>query len=179
MTGYHFVIAKLIAQSLIETLQQDDFFNIVKFNSKAELIIPCIQQLSQATSYNKNAFKAAITELPDPTGIADFPAALEKSFQLLKESSRSELTSSGCTKIIMLISDGIDSDVRISKILEQYNGDKEVVIFSYKIGEQMSGEMKDIACSNGGNYYEFPTVGKFTNTQIILQVYSHERYIYG
>ena len=63
----------------------------------------------------------------------------------------------------MLISDGIDYDERTAEILEEYNGDKNVVIFSYVVGqagEEASAEMKDIACQSGGECYKFPTVGK-------------------
>jgi len=63
----------------------------------------------------------------------------------------------------MLISDGIDYDERTAEILEEYNGDKNVVIFSYIVGqpdEEASAEMKDIACQNGGEFYRFPTVGE-------------------
>lgn len=168
MTGYHFIIAKLVVQSIIDTLQQDDFFNVIWFNSETQLVIPCMEYLTQATSYNKNSFKSAITELPTPKGIANFPAALKEAFKLIKRSSRSDTTSSKCTKTIMIISDGIDADDEIHDILAEYNGDKHVIIFSYIIGEELnketSGEMKEIACDNGGDYYKFPTVGKYTLT---------------
>ena len=165
MIGNHFIISKLIVQSLIDTLQQDDFFNVLYFNEFTDFLIPCLNQtLAQATSYYKNQFKQAVTKLHQPKGTSDFPQALRTAFQLLEKTSNRVTSSSNCTKTIMLISDGIDYEDRTTEILAEYNGDKHVVLFSYIVGqasEENSAEMKDLACQNGGEFYDFPTVGTF------------------
>ena len=39
MTGSHFTLAKLVVQSLIDTLQQDDFFNVLYFNKDTKYVL--------------------------------------------------------------------------------------------------------------------------------------------
>jgi len=88
MTGTHFTISKLIVQSLIDTLQQDDFFNVLYFNTDTQFLIPCLNNtLAQATSYYKNQFKQAVTRLSSPKSIADFPQGLRNAFKLVEQAS--------------------------------------------------------------------------------------------
>ncbi|XP_066912341.1 voltage-dependent calcium channel subunit alpha-2/delta-3-like isoform X3 [Clytia hemisphaerica] len=164
MTGAHFKISKLIVQSLLDTLQQDDFFNVLYFNQATGFLIDCLNDtLAQATSYNKNQFKQAVTRLQSPKSVANFPTALKKAFRLInKVSTHRATSSSSCNKVIMLISDGIDFDEHTHEILDDENAEKEVVIFSYIVGQSTDegrAEMKDIACQSGGEHYDFPTVG--------------------
>ena len=86
MTGAHFKISKLIVQSLLDTLQQDDFFNVLYFNQETGFLIDCLNDtLAQATSYNKNQFKQAVTRLQSPKSVANFPTALKKAFRLINK----------------------------------------------------------------------------------------------
>ena len=58
MTGNHFDIAKVTIKSLIDTLQQNDFFHIIySSKDKVNLINSCPEKLLQATSQNKDAGK--------------------------------------------------------------------------------------------------------------------------
>ena len=180
MTGSHFTIAKILVQSLIDTLQQDDFFNILFFNEKTWYLIECFNgTLAQATSYYKNQFKQAVTKLSAPTSISNFPIALRKTFELINsDASSRDSTSSNCNKVIMLISDGIDYEKETHEILEELNNDQGVVIFSYIVGqasEERSAEMRDIACQSGGNFYNFVTVGKVNRYLFILTILSISR----
>ena len=108
MTGTHLTIAKLVVSSLINTLQQDDYFNVISFNTEGvRYLIPCLRNLSEATTANKNFFKNVVDQLSHPTGEADFPQALEVAFQTLKRGALEPLMTSNCTKVIMVVSDGI------------------------------------------------------------------------
>ena len=162
MTGNNFNIAKLTAKSLIDTLQQDDFFNVVTFRKATKFLIPCVTDLKQSSTKNKNTFKSAVDNLPSPNGVSDVRFAVKHAFDVLKFNNINKMTSSKCTKVLLLISDGIETLAdSVLKDIEVLNEDKEVVIFSYIIGFSKNKDiMKDIACRNGGESYEFPTVGK-------------------
>jgi len=159
MTGSHLTIAKLVVSSLLNTLQQDDYFNVISFNTDVDYLIPCIHNLSEATTANKRAYKNAIDEKEGPTGEADFPKALRTAFQILDRGALNPLATSGCSKVIMVISDGVIYDDRIEEVLAQYNGDRGVIIFSFIVGLKPDPELKEVACSNGGSYYHIQTLG--------------------
>ncbi|XP_066919359.1 voltage-dependent calcium channel subunit alpha-2/delta-3-like [Clytia hemisphaerica] len=159
MTGTHLTIAKLVVSSLINTLQQDDYFNVISFNSDVDYLIPCLQNLSEATTSNKQAFKDIVDQLDQPTGMADFPNALQTAFEILNRGATEPLATSNCTKVMMIVSDGVTYDDRTEEVLARYNGDKNVVIFSFIVGFTTDMELMDVACANGGDYYRIQTVG--------------------
>ena len=107
MTGIHLTIAKLVVSSLINTLQQDDYFNVISFNTEGvRYLIPCLRNLSEATTANKKSFKDIVDQLSKPTGEADFPKALETAFKTLERGALEPLATSNCSKVIMIVSDG-------------------------------------------------------------------------
>lgn len=164
MTGKHFAIAKLITRALIDTFQQNDFFNVVLFNDNVRLIIPCIEILLQATTRNKAAVIDMVDDLPEPAGQSRSAAGFAKTFDVLNKSSGNNSTSSACTQMIILVSDGIENSVEVDQVLAIDNVNKRVVIFSYIIGQSNQHAMKKIACGNGGEFYEFPTLGIYLVT---------------
>ena len=50
-------IAKIAISSLIDTLQENDYFNVITINTEVKYIVPCIKYLIQATKENKEMMK--------------------------------------------------------------------------------------------------------------------------
>ncbi|XP_057293419.1 voltage-dependent calcium channel subunit alpha-2/delta-3-like [Hydractinia symbiolongicarpus] len=170
MTGINFNIAKLTVKSLIDTLQQDDFFNVITFGAETNFIIPCLSNLTQATTRNKDLIKTAVDNLPFPNGESDIKLTLNNALNILKKDSNNNLISSSCTKILLLVSDGVEEDDTIHELLHELNQEEEVSLFAFQIGPNKNkGEMRRLACRHGGEYYEFPTVGNVWNRVLKYQ----------
>ena len=101
-----------------------------------------------------------VDQLSKPTGVANFPGALESAFQILERSAMEPLATSNCTKVIMIVSDGLMHDEKTQRVLSEYNADGNVLIFSFMVGFNDDPELKTVACSNGGHFYHIQTVGK-------------------
>lgn len=58
----------------------------------------------------------------------------------------------------MIITDGHADNV--DAVFAEYNSDKRVRVFSFKIGRDMANpkEIKDLACKNNGEYYHVVTL---------------------
>lgn len=162
MTGMNLNIAKFLTRALISNFQPDDFFNVLLFNQETSYLFPDIHSLKQATSFYKTAFINAVNELENTKLECNVSQALKMGFETIANTSES----SNCTKVIMLISDGIDSNPNIQRDLERYNRDKNVVIFSYIIGNKDDVVMKDIACSNNGQSFQVAAMGRFFSNLI-------------
>lgn len=80
---------------------------------------------------------------------------LELAFNLFNDTS---LTRCGCNKMLMIITDGQEDDV--DPIFQKYNSDKNLRVFSFKIGRDMNDliEIKKLACDNKGEYYHVMTL---------------------
>jgi len=160
MSGTNSKIATAAITTIIESLQENDFFNIVSFNTNANVVNSCYNNLVQASKSNREQILGKMRTLPNPNGYANGMKALEKAYQLLKEAGKSELTSSGCHKVIFLLSDEIEDFQDMKKIIEKY-ADMKVRIFSYQIGRRQKNReaMNYIACKTLGKFYKLETIG--------------------
>ncbi|XP_072290553.1 voltage-dependent calcium channel subunit alpha-2/delta-1-like [Eucyclogobius newberryi] len=85
--------------------------------------------------------------------------------------STTNVTRANCNKIIMLFTDG--GEERAQAILEKYNADKKVRIFTFSVGQHNYDKrpIQWMACSNKGYFYEIPSIGAIRiNTQEYLDV---------
>lgn len=110
--------------------------------------------LHKANLGNIRELKEGI-ELAKTVGIANFSAALTKSFEVL-EQFKVEQRGAQCNQAIMIVSDG--APLNYQEIFELYNWQnlpfKPVRVFSYLIGKEVA-DVKDIkwmACNNQGYY---------------------------
>eukprot|EP00112_Aurelia_sp_Birch-Aquarium-sp1_P026906 Seg985.2_Seg985.3 transcript_id=Seg985.2_Seg985.3/GoldUCD/mRNA.D3Y31 product="Voltage-dependent calcium channel subunit alpha-2/delta-3" pseudo=true protein_id=Seg985.2_Seg985.3/GoldUCD/D3Y31 len=160
MVGTNFNIATAAANIIVESLQENDFFNIVHFNSNAKVVNECHPKLVQATKSNREALRNSMFKLENPSGFANGGKALEMAYNLLKEAGRSELTSSGCHQVIFLLSDEIEDFQGTKKVIEHHK-DMKVRIFGYKIGRghKKSDALKYISCKTLGMFYQLETIG--------------------
>ncbi|XP_030631687.1 voltage-dependent calcium channel subunit alpha-2/delta-1a [Chanos chanos] len=161
---------KLIRTSVItmlETLSDDDYVNVVQFNEEANTAT-CFQNLVQANVRNKKALKEAVENIT-AKGITNYKGGFEMAFQQLAVQNVSR---ANCNKIIMLFTDG--GEERASEIFARYNsGKQQVRIFTFSVGQHNYDKVpiQWMACTNKGYYYEIPSIGAIRiNTQEYLDV---------
>uniref|UniRef100_A0A4W5QAT4 VWFA domain-containing protein n=1 Tax=Hucho hucho TaxID=62062 RepID=A0A4W5QAT4_9TELE len=157
---------KLIRTSvgeMLETLSDDDYVNVVYFNTRVNNTA-CFDHLVQANVRNKKILKDAVQNI-SAKGITNYTKGFEFSFEQLYA------VRANCNKIIMLFTDG--GEERASAILQKYNADKKVRIFTFSVGQHNydKGPVQWMACANKGYFYEIPSIGAIRiNTQEYLDV---------
>ncbi|KAK2145366.1 hypothetical protein LSH36_683g02013 [Paralvinella palmiformis] len=84
MKGLRMEIAKATVEKILETLSDDDFFNVIKFSMTPEYVDDCFNgTLVQANADNKKRVKEALGNIRT-TEIAQFDKALIEAFDLLQ-----------------------------------------------------------------------------------------------
>ena len=108
----------------------------------------------QAGKDNKSKFKEKLQNILT-TSQAKLAEPLKKAFMLFNNTN---LSRSNCNKMIMIITDGHSDDV--SSLFNEYNAEKRVRVFSFKIGRDMTDPaiIKSLACNNNGEYYHVSTL---------------------
>ncbi|KAM6960583.1 voltage-dependent calcium channel subunit alpha-2/delta-1 [Aplochiton taeniatus] len=160
---------KLIRTSvceMLETLSDDDYVNVVYFNTRVNRTA-CFDHLVQANVRNKKILKDAVQNI-SAKGITNYTKGFEFAFEQL---SAANVSRANCNKIIMLFTDG--GEERAQAILEKYNSDKKVRIFTFSVGQHNydKGPIQWMACANKGYFYEIPSIGAIRiNTQEYLDV---------
>ncbi|XP_064418033.1 voltage-dependent calcium channel subunit alpha-2/delta-4 [Latimeria chalumnae] len=158
MKGLRMTIAKHTVNTILDTLGENDFVNIIAYNDYVHYIEPCFKgTLVQADRDNREHFKQLVDEL-HAKGVGTVSNALIEAFTLLsqfKEDGQGSL----CNQAIMLITDGAVEDYE--PVFEQYNWpDRKVRAFTYLIGREVTfaANVKWIACNNKGYYTQISTL---------------------
>ncbi|KAM6171830.1 voltage-dependent calcium channel subunit alpha-2/delta-4 [Erethizon dorsatum] len=158
MKGLRMAIAKHTITTILDTLGENDFVNIIAYNDYVHYIEPCFKGiLVQADRDNREHFKQLVDELV-VKGVGVVDQALNEAFQILKqfqEAGRGSL----CNQAIMLITDGAVEDYE--PVFEKYNWpDRKVRVFTYLIGREVTfaDRLKWIACNNKGYYTQISTL---------------------
>ncbi|XP_075066839.1 voltage-dependent calcium channel subunit alpha-2/delta-4 isoform X8 [Mixophyes fleayi] len=158
MKGLRMTIAKHTINTLLDTLGENDFVNIIAYNDYVHYIEPCFRGiLVQADRDNREHFKQLVDEL-QAKGVGTVSKALIEAFKILKE-FREAGQGGLCNQAIMLITDGAVEEYE--PVFEKYNWpDKKVRIFTYLIGREVTfaDNVKWIACSNKGYYTQISTL---------------------
>nr|XP_017513594.2 voltage-dependent calcium channel subunit alpha-2/delta-4 [Manis javanica] len=158
MKGLRMAIAKHTISTILDTLGENDFVNIIAYNDYIHYIEPCFKGiLVQANRDNREHFKQLVDELMvKGTGVVS--RALTEAFGVLKQFQEAK-QGSLCNQAIMLISDGAVDDYE--PVFEKYNWpDRKVRVFTYLIGREVTfaDRMRWIACSNKGYYTQISTL---------------------
>jgi len=171
MKGLSMEIARETVKKIIETLSDDDYFNIIKFADVPSYVEPCLNgTMVQATPANKQVFTRALEKL-STENMARHDLAIEEAFDLIRimnESGRG----SQCNRAIMVITDGAPPS-HYNELFAKYNSPgREVRIFTYLIGRESSSidQMKSVACSNRGY---FSQIGSVADIHEHIQDYVH------
>ncbi|XP_060899056.1 voltage-dependent calcium channel subunit alpha-2/delta-2a isoform X2 [Labrus mixtus] len=169
VSGLTLKLMKTSVIEMLDTLSDDDYVNVARFNEKADAVVPCFRTLVQANVRNKKIFKDAVMHM-QAKGTTDYKSGFTFAFeQLLNESSAPR---ANCNKMIMMFTDG--GEDRAQDIFEKYNWpNKTVRVFTFSVGQHNYDvtPLQWIACANKGYYFEIPSIGAIRiNTQEYLDV---------
>ncbi|KAM4618751.1 voltage-dependent calcium channel subunit alpha-2/delta-1 [Polymixia lowei] len=166
VSGLTLKLIRTSVSEMLETLSDDDYVNVVYFNTRVKKTA-CFDHLVQANVRNKKLLKDAVQNIT-AKGITNYTKGFEFAFEQL---SVTNVSRANCNKIIMLFTDG--GEERAQAILEKYNADKKVRIFTFSVGQHNydKGPIQWMACANKGYFYEIPSIGAIRiNTQEYLDV---------
>lgn len=178
MKGLRLTIAKQTVSSILDTLGDDDFFNIIAYNEELQYVEPCLNgTLVQADRNNKEHFREHLDKL-FAKGIGMLDIALNEAFDLLSDFNHTG-EGSICSQAIMLITDGaVDT---YDTIFEKFNWpDRKVRMFTYLIGREaaFADNLKWMACANKGFYTQISTLADVQeNVMEYLHVLSRPKVI--
>eukprot|EP00752_Nemacystus_decipiens_P012745 g11286.t1 len=161
-----FILAKDAVQTVLGTMNEHTFVNIVLFESEAK-VITSDGVLVPASDENTDMLLGLLAEV-EPRRSTNFEAAMTTTFNLLEESQAlGESASSGCTTAILLLTDGTiteglghDDPSKISTLVKTLNADIEAQIFTFALGPEADAvTLKTIACGSDGISQSIPDGG--------------------
>ncbi|XP_073809039.1 voltage-dependent calcium channel subunit alpha-2/delta-2a isoform X2 [Danio rerio] len=169
VSGLTLKLMKTSVIEMLDTLSDDDYVNVARFNEKAYAVVPCFTTLVQANIKNKKIFKEAVMNM-QAKGTTDYKTGFQFAFdQLLNDTSAPR---ANCNKMIMMFTDG--GEDRAQDIFEKYNWPNRTVrVFTFSVGQHNYDvtPLQWIACFNKGYYFEIPSIGAIRiNTQEYLDV---------
>uniref|UniRef100_A0A8C1PV62 Calcium channel, voltage-dependent, alpha 2/delta subunit 2b n=1 Tax=Cyprinus carpio TaxID=7962 RepID=A0A8C1PV62_CYPCA len=168
VSGLTLKLIKASVMEMLDTLSDDDYVNVARFNEKAEAVVPCFKHLVQANVRNKKIFKEAVQQM-QAKGTTDYKSGFHFAFNQLLNTN---VPRANCNKIIMLFTDG--GEDRAQDIFEQYNWpNKTVRVFTFSVGQHNYDvtPLQWIACANKGYYFEIRSICAIRiNTQEYLDV---------
>ncbi|XP_011876381.1 PREDICTED: voltage-dependent calcium channel subunit alpha-2/delta-4 isoform X2 [Vollenhovia emeryi] len=172
MTGMGKTIAKTTVSSILDTLSNNDFVTLLKYNNETTDLVPCFKDmLIQATPENIDTFKKSMDNIGKGDEVADFPRAFNKAFSLLKtyRDIRGCDADSQCNQLIMLITDGVPEGRlgnELKEVFKKWNWQENgtyvpVRVFTYLIGKEVT-KMDELqwmvrSCLNHGDYKHVQT----------------------
>nr|XP_046210767.1 voltage-dependent calcium channel subunit alpha-2/delta-4-like isoform X1 [Oncorhynchus gorbuscha] len=158
MKGLKMTIAKHTINTILDTLGENDFVNVIAYTDYVRYVEPCFQgTLVQADLDNREHFKVLVDDL-HVKGEGKVAKAMKESFKILNEAA-TKGQGSLCNQAIMLITDGAMEDFK--DVFEEFNWpDRRVRLFTYLIGREMTfaDNTKWIACNNKGYYTHISTL---------------------
>ncbi|XP_073803266.1 voltage-dependent calcium channel subunit alpha-2/delta-4 isoform X2 [Danio rerio] len=158
MKGLRLTIAKHTINTILDTLGENDFVNVIAYSDYVQYVEPCFKgTLVQADLDNREHFKLLVQEL-QVKGEGKVKKAMKESFKILNEAA-AEGRGSLCNQAIMLITDGAMEDFQ--QVFEEFNWpDRKVRVFTYLIGRELTfaSNVKWIACNNKGYYTHISTL---------------------
>ncbi|XP_060893106.1 voltage-dependent calcium channel subunit alpha-2/delta-4-like [Labrus mixtus] len=158
MKGLKMTIAKHTINTILDTLGENDFVNVIAYTDYVRYVEPCFRgTLVQADLDNREHFKLLVEDL-HVKGEAKIKHAMKEAFKILNE-ARVNGQGSMCNQAIMLITDGAMED--FESVFEEFNWpERRVRVFTYLIGREMTfaQNTKWIACNNKGYYTHISTL---------------------
>ncbi|XP_034022354.1 voltage-dependent calcium channel subunit alpha-2/delta-2-like isoform X3 [Thalassophryne amazonica] len=169
VSGLTLKLIKASVMEMLDTLSDDDYVNVARFNEKAEAVVPCFKHLVQANVHNKKIFKEAVQQM-QAKGTTDYKSGFHFAFNQLL--NKTNVPRANCNKIIMLFTDG--GEDRAQEVFMQYNWpNKTVRVFTFSVGQHNYDvtPLQWIACTNKGYYFEIRSICAIRiNTQEYLDV---------
>uniref|UniRef100_A0A3P8UK46 Calcium channel, voltage dependent, alpha2/delta subunit 3 n=1 Tax=Cynoglossus semilaevis TaxID=244447 RepID=A0A3P8UK46_CYNSE len=126
MKGLRLTIARQTVSSILDTLGDDDFFNIIAYNQEIHYVEPCLNgTLVRADRTNKDHFREHLDKL-FAKGIGLLGDALTEAFTILNNFNQTG-HGSICSQAIMLVTDGATE--MYDDVFERYNWPERKVRF--------------------------------------------------
>ncbi|KAK6994362.1 Voltage-dependent calcium channel subunit alpha-2/delta-2 [Biomphalaria glabrata] len=163
--GQSLQLMKNAVKSILDTLGENDFVNIIAFGEKPEFVSTCFNHTAfvQANFRNKKRLEKDV-DLIKASGQADFSKAIQFAFEKFQEFNNATDPSlnigANCNKVIMLLTDG-GTDTAES-VFEKYNWpEKSVRVFTYAVGPTPNPvhAIRWMACANRGFFSQIPAMG--------------------
>uniref|UniRef100_A0A671YMH1 Calcium channel, voltage dependent, alpha2/delta subunit 3 n=1 Tax=Sparus aurata TaxID=8175 RepID=A0A671YMH1_SPAAU len=178
MKGLRLTIARQTVSSILDTLGDDDFFNIIAYNQEIHYVEPCLNgTLVRADRTNKDHFREHLDKL-FAKGIGLLGEALAEAFTILSDFNQTG-RGSVCSQAIMLVTDG--ATAMYDDVFERYNWpERKVRIFPYLIGREsaFADNLKWMACANKGYFSQISTLADVQeNVMRYLHVMSRPKVI--
>uniref|UniRef100_A0A8C8HY65 VWFA domain-containing protein n=1 Tax=Oncorhynchus tshawytscha TaxID=74940 RepID=A0A8C8HY65_ONCTS len=178
MKGLRLTIARQTVSSILDTLGDDDFFNIIAYNQEIHYVEPCLNgTLVRADRNNKAHFREHLDKL-FAKGIGLLGDALTEAFTILGDFNQTG-HGSVCSQAIMLVTDGATQ--MYDDVFAKFNWpDRKVRIFPYLIGREsaFADNMKWMACANKGYFSQISTLADVQeNVMRYLHVMSRPKVI--
>uniref|UniRef100_A0A7M4FE15 Calcium voltage-gated channel auxiliary subunit alpha2delta 4 n=1 Tax=Crocodylus porosus TaxID=8502 RepID=A0A7M4FE15_CROPO len=143
MKGLRMTIAKHTIITILDTLGENDFVNIIAYNDYVHYVEPCFKGILVQADRDNREVSFYCSWLHRGGGA------------LFREAGQGCL----CNQAIMLITDGAVEDYE--PVFEKYNWpDRKVRVFTYLIGREVTfaENVKWIACNNKGYYTQISTL---------------------
>ncbi|KAM7402145.1 hypothetical protein PAMP_017410 [Pampus punctatissimus] len=178
MKGLRLTIARQTVSSILDTLGDDDFFNIIAYNQEIHYVEPCLNgTLVRADRTNKDHFREHLDKL-FAKGIGLLGEALNEAFTILNDFNQTG-HGSVCSQAIMLVTDGATE--MYDNVFEKHNWpERKVRIFPYLIGREsaFADNLKWMACANKGYFSQISTLADVQeNVMRYLHVMSRPKVI--
>eukprot|EP00064_Thunnus_orientalis_P018408 superscaffoldBa00004236_g18507 len=178
MKGLRLTIARQTVSSILDTLGDDDFFNIIAYNQEIHYVEPCLNgTLVRADRANKDHFREHLDKL-FAKGIGLLGEALNEAFTILNDFNQTG-HGSLCSQAIMLVTDGATE--MYDNVFEKHNWpERKVRIFPYLIGREsaFADNLKWMACANKGYFSQISTLADVQeNVMRYLHVMSRPKVI--
>ncbi|KAG8192697.1 hypothetical protein JTE90_009721 [Oedothorax gibbosus] len=125
MHGQTMEIMKIAVKTLLTTLEENDFVNIISFNDTAKWT-SCFDTLVQANRRNKQILSKSVDSIIDKK-MANLSVGLDfafKAFEKFKEMRAERWAGAECNQVIMLFSDG--GTEQAWDVLQKYNANKTI-----------------------------------------------------
>uniref|UniRef100_A0A3Q2NXV1 Calcium channel, voltage dependent, alpha2/delta subunit 3 n=1 Tax=Fundulus heteroclitus TaxID=8078 RepID=A0A3Q2NXV1_FUNHE len=170
MKGLRLTIARQTVSSILDTLGDDDFFNIIAYNQEIHYVEPCLNgTLVRADTTNKDHFREHLDKL-FAKGIGLLGEALSEAFTILNDVSFTAVTSVFFFCIAYLVISDLLSCLFFA----------QVRIFPYLIGREsaFADNLKWMACANKGYFSQISTLADVQeNVMRYLHVMSRPKVI--
>uniref|UniRef100_A0A7N6B0C6 Calcium channel, voltage-dependent, alpha 2/delta subunit 4b n=1 Tax=Anabas testudineus TaxID=64144 RepID=A0A7N6B0C6_ANATE len=144
MKGLKMTIAKHTINTILDTLGENDFVNVIAYTDYVRYVEPCFRgTLVQADLDNREVR----------------PLSASRRLKELRRCLSTNGQGSMCNQAIMLITDGAMED--FESVFEEFNWpERRVRVFTYLIGREMTfaQNTKWIACNNKGYYTHISTL---------------------
>uniref|UniRef100_A0A3Q3E4R1 Calcium channel, voltage dependent, alpha2/delta subunit 3 n=1 Tax=Labrus bergylta TaxID=56723 RepID=A0A3Q3E4R1_9LABR len=175
MKGLRLTIARQTVSSILDTLGDDDFFNIIAYNQEIHYVEPCLNgTLVRADRTNKDHFREHLDKL-FAKGIGLLGDALAEAFTILNDFNQTG-HGSVCSQAIMLVTDGATE--MYDDVFEKYNWpERKVLIFKYVYAVPLL-QYKMCVCYISGYFSQISTLADVQeNVMRYLHVMSRPKVI--